>query len=273
MSDVFTTQSLQTLDPDITWTYTSLCNYLQKFLDRTDSSTVNNIPRFISLAESRLASDLKVLSQVNTVQFTLPQTVKASGYLAGGSSNPQGPFIIEGFNGQMNYGIEIQYPPQSLPYSVTISKPQGYRMTKSLAVVTPQGRNYMYNRSYEYVQEYLQDFSTLNLADQSNYTGWIYYSDIDISNIIIGPLVEDMAYTFEWQYYAEVQPLSSAVQQNYFTIYYPLALIYAALIWASEYLRSDNRSMQWEQTYQSIIGGLNKENSERQMDNSNLRLN
>lgn len=239
MADILTPELLQALDSETTFTYSSLCNYIQRFLDRTDDQTVNAIPQFLTLGQSRLAADLKILGGLQEVEFTVP---------AGAT-------------------------PQTLPYSTIIEKPAGWRQNVSLAVITPKGRNYAYVREYEYLQNYLQDFSQLNLTSQNNYNGYFFYADADYSNIIIGPLVTNIAYDFEWRYFSEIQLLSSSVQTNWFTIYSPRALLYAALIEADSYVRSDDRTSIWEQKYMAIIDQLKKEDLSRFVDNSNTRSN
>lgn len=56
-------------------TYTSLKNDIQTYAERTDSPFVDQIPQFISLAENRLAVEVKGLGFLKVVSGTVAQSV------------------------------------------------------------------------------------------------------------------------------------------------------------------------------------------------------
>jgi len=56
-------------------TYDSLVQDLQDYCERSDDPFVNQIPRFIQLAENRIASEIKPLGYVRTVTGTLNNNI------------------------------------------------------------------------------------------------------------------------------------------------------------------------------------------------------
>lgn len=238
MGDIYDQNVLQSLDSEINFTYQSIANYIQKFLNRRDADTINAIPQYISLAENRLALDLKIISGVNINGFTIPKT-----------TDPNDP-----------------------PFSLVLQKPYGWRTTKSIAFVTPRGRSYIYPRSVEYIQTYLNDLSNVDIVD-FNYDGLVFYSDLDQSNWLIGPINRSADADLEVMYYSEILPLSSTNPTNYWTQFAPRALIYGALVEGSAFLRSDQRVQEWEMTYQNTIAQLTQENTNRFNDNIIVRKN
>ena len=237
MADIYNQAVLQGLDSETTFDYTKICNYIQRFLNRSDPDTIQNIPTFIALAESRLAIDLKFLGGLMVAQFTISPSL-----------------------------------PQTLPCSVIVDKPNLWRETKSISFVGVNGRGYIYPRSYEYLQTYLADFSLLNLATLNNFTDLEFYSDINQNNWLFGPYSRDKEYTMEVMYYATIAPLNSTNPTNYWTILSPRALIYGALCEASLYLRSDDRTMNsWTSFYQESIGMLKTQDRDNFSDNATTR--
>ena len=52
-------------------TYDNLVSDVQKYMERNDTSFVDQIPSLIGLAEQALAAELKTLLQLNVVETTL----------------------------------------------------------------------------------------------------------------------------------------------------------------------------------------------------------
>lgn len=52
-------------------TYTSLVSDVLTYAERSDEPFVSQVPRFIALAENRLASETKLLGSLNVVSGTL----------------------------------------------------------------------------------------------------------------------------------------------------------------------------------------------------------
>jgi hypothetical protein len=238
MVDIYTQNYLQQLDSEADFNYTKICNYIQQFLARTDQVTIRNIPSFISLAENRLANDLKFLAGVQVAQIPITPAL-----------------------------------PLSLPCSVIVQKPNLWRQTKSMSTLNGRGRSAIYGRSYEYLQTYLSDFSLLDLEDQNNFEDLVFYADYDQNFWILGPYKRNVEYTIEVLYFSTIQPLDSTLQVNYWTQYAPRSLIYAALCEASYFLRSDERTQEWTQMYQMSLANLTKQNIDNFNDNSTNRTN
>lgn len=239
MFDFFTDEVLQGLDNKTTLTYAGLCDYIQRFLARTDLDVLENIPRFIFLAEKRLATDLKFIPGIQVGQFSIDPSL-----------------------------------PLSLPASVIVEKPFGWQQTKSMALLNGSGRSYLFSRSYEYLQTYLNDFTLIDLQVENNFDELIFYADYDNQNWIFGPYSRKQKYDFEVLYFSQIEPLNSTNQVNYWTEFAPRALLYAALYEASYYLRSDDRTdNQWSKNYQEAVEMLRKQSMNNFVDNSVQRTN
>ena len=218
--------------------YKRLLVYIQEMLARSDQITVDNIPNFISLAETRLATDLKFLAGVQVAQFSVTKDIE----------------------------------PQSLPYSVIVPKPDLWRQTKSMSVLNNNGRSYVYPRSYEYLQTYLSDFDGIDLALFSNIQDLMFYADYDQYNWILGPYKRDKDYEMEVLFFSEIQKLSVLNPTNYWTQYAPRALIYATLYEGSYFLRSDERvATSWKANYDEAVANLMKQDKDNFVDNSQQR--
>ncbi len=238
MSVEYTSSLLQSLDSETTFDYSSICEYILKFLNRNDTDTVNAIPQFITLAQSRLATDLKITAGIQTARFTISPTL-----------------------------------PSTISGTVIVDKPSLWRETKSMSVINSTGRSYIYPRSYEYVQTYMNDVTPELLRLHSNMEELTFYADIDQEHWIFAPFYQDNTYEMEVQYFSTIPTLNSVVTQNYWTQYAPRCLIYASLVEASYYLRSDSRTLNsWENIYKESLGQLSKQNADNFNDNSNHRI-
>jgi hypothetical protein len=141
-----------------------------------------------------------------------------------------------------------------------------------MSIVNIPGRSYVLPRSYEFLQAYLADFANVLPEDlASDIAPMVYYADIDQLNWMFGPYITGGSYTMECQYYATIQPLNSGTQINYWTIMAPRILIFAAMVEAARFIRSDDRAMQWEQTYAQELAGLTKQDKDNFVDNSIVR--
>lgn len=235
MDTVFTEETLQALDGEIEFDYTKLCNYIIQFINRYDEFTVSNVPTFISLAEKRLANEFKYLPGVQVGQFVINEASS----------------------------------PQTMPYSVIVPKPLLWRETKSMQFITPNGRNAIYPRSYEYLQTYMNDFNEMNLADQNNLTDLVFYADYDNNYWLIGPYKQNSQYSLEVLYYSAIPQLNSTNQTNYWTRFAPRVLLFGALCEASYFIRSDNRTNEsWTNNYTQELNALREQYRNGFLDNS-----
>jgi len=193
-------------------TYDSLVTDIQQYLERTDTATLAQIPRFIMLCEQTLAADLKFLGNLNVA--TSAMTI----------GNP------------------------------VLDKPVRWHKTVSMNVTSDGTRTPIHLRKYEYLREYWPDSTQTDLP--------LYYCDYDYTHWLVAP-TPAAAYTFEILYYERVQPLDSANQTNWFTIYAPQALLYGALLQAMPFLKNDERLPMWQAQYQQIVSTLKAEDVTR----------
>jgi hypothetical protein len=228
------TESFQNL------TYDQLYVYIQQYLKRSDTVTLESIPKWINLGEKRLAKDLKNLGAVSILQFPITPdsvTIFSAGAL--------------------------------------IKKPYLWHQTKSMSVIdtTTNQRSYLLPRSYEWLQTYLDDFAGMDIGDIAVPT-MQFYADYNIEYWLLGPYISTATIKGEVAYYGQTQPLSPENQTNFWTLYTPDVLIYAVLTEAASFLRVDERSTAvFEPRYQAGIAALLKEDAGRINDNSIMRNN
>jgi hypothetical protein len=112
-------------------------------------------------------------------------------------------------------------------------------------------------RKYEYLREYWPDATQQSLPK--------FYADYDYTHWLVAP-TPDLPYTFEVLYYERIQPLDSANQTNWFTVYAPQALLYGSLLQAMPFLKNDDRIPMWQTQYSAIMQTLKSEDQQRLAD-------
>lgn len=135
-----------------------------------------------------------------------------------------------------------------------LDKPVRWHKTVSMNVTANGVRTPIYLRKYEYLREYWPDSAQTDLP--------LYYCDYDYTHWLVAP-TPAANYTFEILYYERVQPLDSANQTNWFTIYAPQALLYGSLLQAMPFLKNDERLPMWQAQYQQIVSTLKAEDVTR----------
>ena len=133
-----------------------------------------------------------------------------------------------------------------------LNKPARWRKTVSMKV---NGQPILL-RSQDYVAMYISESSTGQP---------VYYADYDYNNWNFAP-TPDQAYPVEIIYYAEIQPLDAANQQNLWTAIAPQAMLYGALLQAQGYLKAIDKLAVWKQYYTDSLAALKKEDSSRRID-------
>lgn len=144
------------------------------------------------------------------------------------------------------------------------AKPDRWRDTISInfGVGAAQVRTPLFPRSYEYCRLYWPDEA---LTTQPK-----FYADYGYFNYLISP-TPDFAYPFELNYY-QLPPLLDAVNQtNWSTDHAPNALLHAALLQASRFLKNDERVPLWQSTYDRDLGLLSGEDIQKIIDRSAIR--
>ena len=218
-------------------TYDQLFIYIQQYLSRTDQLTIANIPNWINLAEKQLAIRLKNLGNVNVLNVAV----------------------------QANQNLIDTA-------GVLIKKPYLWHTTKSVSLLKNGRRDYLLPRAYEYLQQYLNDFSGLDSTDVAT-TLPQYYCDYNQEYWLIGPYLDDKPVDIEVAYYGQVPPLSPDNQVNFWTSYAPYALLYGVLCEACTFLRSDDRLAMFQPKYEMALTDLLGEGASRVNDNTIVRQN
>jgi hypothetical protein len=111
-------------------------------------------------------------------------------------------------------------------------------------------------RSQDYVAMYISESSTGQP---------VYYADYDYNNWNFAPK-PNQAYPVEIIYYAEIQPLDAANQQNLWTSIAPQAMLYGALLQAQGYLKALDKLAVWKQYYTDAITAIKTEDNNRRVD-------
>ena len=144
-------------------------------------------------------------------------------------------------------------------------KPDRWRETVSMFVGTGTGNNTrseIYPRAYEYIRSYWPNPTTTGTPR--------FYADYDYSHWLIAP-TPSSALPMEILYY-EIPPLlDDSNQTNWFTEYAPNALLYAALLEATPFLKNDERIATWEGFYNRAVAALNGEDIRQISDRGIIR--
>jgi hypothetical protein len=188
-------------------TYSSLLVDLRSYLERgfteaSDPLVFQQLPKLITLAERRLATELKIQGFIRAV--SAPTTAGTAVY----------------------------------------EKPDGWRDTVSVFI----DNHPVFARSLEYCKNYWPDSSETGDPE--------FYADYDYAHYLITP-TPSSAKTMEIVYYGQPPLLGETVQTNWLTDYAPNALLYAALLEATPYLKQDSRVATWQQYYDRAASSLN----------------
>lgn len=132
-------------------------------------------------------------------------------------------------------------------------KPDRWRGTISMMVDNVA----IFARSYEYIRSYWPNEA------QTGTPG--YYADYDYQHWLIAP-TPATAQTLEIIYYQQPAFLGDDFQTNWLTQYAPDLLLYAALLEATPFLKSDERIQVWQALYDRASSAINNEDLKRIMD-------
>lgn len=134
-------------------------------------------------------------------------------------------------------------------------KPDRWRDTVSMTV----DGSPIFARSYEYCRSYWPDESETGSPQ--------FYADYDYQHWLITPTPAS-AQTLEILYYEQPRFLGEDFQTNWLTEYAPDLLLYAALLEATPFLKSDERIQTWQGMYDRAAQALNGEDLKRILDRS-----
>lgn len=145
-----------------------------------------------------------------------------------------------------------------LPLTSTLAKPSFWRETISFNYTAASGERFpILLRPLEYIRNYWPNPSSTGTPK--------YYADYNATHFLLGP-TPSAALAFELVYYARLQPLSASNDSNWMTLNVPQALMAACMVEACRYDQNKANQAMWEDMYQSSIGGVKQENSERMAD-------
>jgi glycine/D-amino acid oxidase-like deaminating enzyme len=123
-------------------------------------------------------------------------------------------------------------------------------------------RTPLFARSYEYLRTYWPDEGERGIPQ--------FYADYDYTHWLILP-TPDAGYPLEVMQYELPILLDQENQSNWLTDYAPQALLYAALLEATPFLKNDERIATWQGLYDRSIASLNTEDLDKILDRSATR--
>lgn len=138
------------------------------------------------------------------------------------------------------------------------TKPDRWRDTVSITV----GNAPVFARSLEYCKNYWPDSSQTGTP--------AFYADYDYTRWLFVPTPVAVA-SVEIVYYEQPPLLDDSTQTNWLTDYAPNALLYAALLEATPFLKNDERIQVWQSMYDRAAQTLNGEDLMKILDRAAQR--
>jgi hypothetical protein len=117
----------------------------------------------------------------------------------------------------------------------------------------------IFARAYEYCRNYWPNEAQTGTPQ--------FYADYDFQHWLLAP-TPDAASTLEILYYEQPALLGEELQTNWLTEYAPDLLLYAALLEATPFLKSDERMQTWQALYDRAAQAISGEDLKRIMDRS-----
>lgn len=198
-------------------TYSSLLDDVVSYAERENSPEfIAQVPRFLALAENRIAAEVRGL----------------------------------GFKRFVTGTFSVGQP--------VLAKPTRWRETVSWNYgrggTTLNNRTTIFPRSYEYCRLYWPD---------PNVTGTPrFYADYDYEHfLVVG--TPDLEYPFELVYHERPEPLDATHQESWTTRYAPQLLLFATLLEAQPWLKSDERLQVWQAAYDRAMAAISGEDKSR----------
>jgi hypothetical protein len=142
------------------------------------------------------------------------------------------------------------------------SKPDRWRDTISMFVLTDSGRVPLFSRSYEYLRNYWPNSSETAQPQ--------FYADYDYSHWLIVPTPNE-SMELEILYYQSPPLLDDTNQTNWLTAYAPDLLLYACLLESTVFLKNDERKAVWEDMYNRAAQGTNNQDLQKILDRNAVR--
>lgn len=141
-----------------------------------------------------------------------------------------------------------------------MAKPADWRKTIAFYVGTGITKNIhtpVWQRDYDYIRTIYPDDSITDVPK--------FYGDADWNHWLIQP-TSDQAYPFKIPYYATLAFLDETIQTNWLTINAPDLLLYACLLEANSFVKTDDRIQVWESFYTNAKGALQAQEADGMID-------
>lgn len=154
--------------------------------------------------------------------------------------------------------IEGFIRPVQTPLQIGVAvylKPDRWRDTVSMTLNGVP----IFARAYEYCRNYWPNEAQTGTPQ--------FYADYDFQHWLIAP-TPDADSTLEILYYEQPALLGEELQTNWLTEYAPDLLLYAALLEATPFLKSDERIQTWQALYDRAAQAISGEDLKRIMDRS-----
>jgi hypothetical protein len=135
-----------------------------------------------------------------------------------------------------------------------IAKPARWRKTVSMTVTTPAGKQPVFLRKLEYLNNYWPDVTATDVP--------LFYADYDAEHWFIAPTPK-AAYAFEALCYTRLQPLDSSNQTNWLTQNAPNAMLFGTLKQTAPFLKDDARLAVWSGLFDAALAALKTEDQLR----------
>lgn len=135
-----------------------------------------------------------------------------------------------------------------------IQKPARWRKTVSMTLTTPTGKQPVFLRKLEYLNNYWPVVATTGTP--------LFYADYDYDNWFVAP-TPSAAYAFEALCYTRLQPLDSATQTNWLTQNAPNAMLFGTLKQTAPFLKDDARLALWSGLFDAAMAALKTEDQLR----------
>lgn len=164
-----------------------------------------------------------------------------------------------------NIGIEAYVTGTFTPAVNTLLKPARWRRTLSFQIGTGTNQNTrvpIFLRSYDYLRFYWPDDTVVDTP--------VYYADYGYDHFIVAP-TPDISYPFELSYIELPEPLGPTVSTNWITNNAPDLILYASLLEASPFLKTDQRAPLWQSLYDRSLQSLNAQDEQRYLDRQSNR--
>lgn len=135
-----------------------------------------------------------------------------------------------------------------------IQKPARWRKTVSMTVTTPAGKQPVFLRKLEYLNNYWPDVTATDTP--------LFYADYDYDHWFIAP-TPSAAFSFEALCYTRLQPLDSSTQTNWLTQNAPNAMLFGTLKQTAPFLKDDARLALWSGLFDAAMAVLKTEDQLR----------